>query len=209
MAIKTTSTTSATNGKSATSKTQEGTEKQSKKDSGSSSKTSKTLEDLLEAELKDTYSAEKQLVEALPEMAKAAYSEDLADAFNHHLEETKRHVERLEKIFDRLHIEKKEDEKCLAMEGLIKEGKRIITEFEEGPVRDAALIIAAQKVEHYEIAAYGSMCELADVLGYDKIASILDRTLEEEESTDSMLTEIAQDVNDEAHEMSAEEEEVY
>ncbi len=176
--------------------------------SKSGKKPEKTLEDLFEAELKDTYSAEKQLVEALPEMAKAADSEDLQDAFEKHLQETKRQVERIEKIFDRLDIDKDEEEKCAAMEGLIKEGKHIIREFDRSPVRDSALIIAAQKVEHYEIASYGSLCELADVLGYSNIADILGRSLQEEEKTDKDLTALAMDVNDEACEVSHREEEL-
>jgi ferritin-like metal-binding protein YciE len=173
------------------------------------SKAKKTLEDLFEEELKDIYNAEQQLLKAIPEMVEAAHNEDLADAFSHHLEQTKKQVERLEKIFDRLHIDKNEEETCEAMQGLIKEGQQIIADFDESAVRDSALIIAAQKIEHYEIASYGSLCELADVLGYDKIATMLDRTLEEEESTDHMLTEIAMDVNDEAYEMSHEEEMAY
>jgi ferritin-like metal-binding protein YciE len=98
----------------------------------------------------------------------------------------------------------REGETCKAMEGLIEEGQKIIEEFEPGPVRDSALIIGAQKIEHYEIAAYGSLNELAEVLGYHKIADVLDRSLLEEEDTDALLTEIAQEVNDEALEMSNE-----
>jgi ferritin-like metal-binding protein YciE len=163
-------------------------------------KSEKTLDELFEENLKDIYSAEKQLVEALPVMAKAAYSEDLQDAINEHLQQTNRQVERLEKIFERLDI-KKEEKKCKAMEGLIKEGNDIIDEFDRSPVRDSALIIGAQKIEHYEIAAYGSLCELAEVLRYPKIAEILYRTLEEEEDADEKLTCIAENVNDEAYEI--------
>ena len=170
-----------------------------------SGKKQKTLEQLFEEELKDVYSAEKQLVEALPKMVKAAYSEDLKDAFENHLQQTKRHVERIEKVMDRLRIEH-EEEKCMAMEGLIKENEKVIEEFDASHVRDSALIIGAQKVEHYEIASYGSLCELADVLGYSKICDILGRTLDEEERTDKLLSMIAQDVNDDAYEMSEEEE---
>jgi len=161
-----------------------------------------SLEDLFENNLKDIYSGEKQLVEALPKVAEAAYNEDLQDAFREHLEQTRKHVERLEKIFGRLGIEKGEEEKCLAMEGLIKECNRTIEEFEESPVRDSALIIGAQKIEHYEIAAYGSLCELADVLGISGALNLLERTLDEEETTDKNLTDIAKDINDEAFEMS-------
>jgi ferritin-like metal-binding protein YciE len=177
-----------------------GSRSQSQK--SSTGKKQKSLEDLLEENLKDIYSAETQLVKALPEMGKAAYSEDLQDAFENHLNETKRQVERLEKIFSRLDIQKNDVEKCAAMEGLIEEGQKVIEEFEEGPVRDSALIIAAQKVEHYEIASYGSLCELCDVLGYYQIGSVLGRSLDEEKNTDETLTDIAQDVNDEAFEIS-------
>jgi ferritin-like metal-binding protein YciE len=165
----------------------------------------KTLKKLFEQGLQDIYSAEQQLIEALPEMAKAAFNEDLEDAINNHLEETKKQASRLEKIFDRLNIEK-EGETCKAMEGLIEEGKKILQEYPESPVRDSALIIGAQKIEHYEIAAYGSLCELADVLGFYKVAEVLDRSLAEEENTDHLLTDIAKDVNDEAMEMSETEE---
>ncbi len=181
-----------------------GTKSQNQKSNGAKQK---TLEDLLEDGLKDIYSAETQLIEALPEMAKAADSEDLQDAFTKHLNETKRHAERLEKIFSRLGIQKNIAKKCEAMEGLIEEGKTIMREFEEGSVRDSALIIAAQKVEHYEIASYGSLCELCDVLGFNQIGSSLARTLEEEKNTDEHLSEIARDVNDDAYEMSNNEDE--
>jgi ferritin-like metal-binding protein YciE len=173
-------------------------------------KPEKTLEDLFETNLQDIYSAEMQLIEALPKLAKAAYNEDLQSAFEDHLQQTKKQAERLEKIFQRLRISKG-NEKCAAMEGLIKESDKIIEEFDESPVRDSALIIGAQKVEHYEIAAYGSLCELADVIGMSRVADVLDRSLAEEEDTDKQLTQIAMDVNDEAYEVSQEEEpeEVY
>lgn len=161
----------------------------------------KTLEQLLEEGLQDIYSAEQQLIEALPAMAKAAYEEELEHAFNHHLEQTKKHAQRLEKICSRLNIEPT-GKTCKAMEGLVAEAKELISEFNESPVRDSGLIIAAQKVEHYEIASYGSLCELADVLGHKKIVEILDRTLREEEDTDHLLTDIAHDINDEAYELS-------
>lgn len=179
-----------------------------KKTGSKTSKTThKTLDDLFEEGLKDIYNAEKQLLEVLPKMAKAAYSEDLQDAFNKHVEQTRRQSERLEKIFERLDIDKNEEEFCEAMQGLIKEAEQIMNEFDRSPVRDSALIIGSQKVEHYEIASYGSLCELADVLGYTKISDILGRSLQEEEDTDRHLTSIAQDVNDEACEMSYEMEE--
>ena len=182
-----------------------GTKKNSEQSSAgkSTDKKIKSLQDLLKKGLKAAYSMEKQLIEALPEMAKAADSEELQDAINEHLQQTKRQAERLEKIFSRLQIEKTED-KCAEMEALIEGGKKVIQEIESGPVRDSALIIGAQKIEHHEIALYGSLCELADVLGYSKIADILDRTLEEEETTDENLTSLAQSINDEAYEAAEE-----
>ncbi|MDQ3052199.1 MAG: ferritin-like domain-containing protein [Bacteroidota bacterium] len=165
-------------------------------------KKQKTLDELLEDNLKDIYSAEVQLLEALPEMADAAQNEDLQDAFTNHYEQTLKQVSRLEKIFDRFDIDISEVEPCEAMAGLIAEGKKIIEEYEESPVRDSALIIGSQKIEHYEIASYGSLCELADVLGYSNLHDLLGRSLDEEENTDELLTEIASDINDEAKEMS-------
>jgi ferritin-like metal-binding protein YciE len=173
----------------------------SKSNSSAAKSSTQSLEILFEKELKDMYSAEKQLVEALPKLAEAADSEDLQDAILNHLEETKRHVQRIEKVFERLQITKGE-EKCLAMEGMIKEAEKVLQDFERSPVRDSALIIGAQKVEHYEIASYGSLCELADVLGYGKVNDILGRTLDEEENADQELSEIAQNVNDDAYEQS-------
>jgi ferritin-like metal-binding protein YciE len=157
--------------------------------------------DIFEEELKDIYGAEKQLTKALPEMAKAAASEELRNAFMDHLEQTKQHVKRIEKVFGMLSIDR-EEKNCEAMEGLIDEGKNIIEDFEEGVVRDCAMIISAQKIEHYEIAAYGSLCELAEVMGKHKVADVLDETLEEEEMTDLILTEVAETVNDAALENS-------
>lgn len=174
-------------------------EKSGKLNTGTKGKSGKeSLKKIFEELLRDTYSAEQQLIKALPELAKAAHSEDLQDAFESHLQQTKRQAERLEKIFSRLQIDKN-GEKCKAMEGLVEEGQQIIKEHEDGVTRDVALIIAAQKVEHYEIAAYGSLVELADVLGLDNIADVLERTLNEEKETDELLSEIAQDVNDEAY----------
>jgi ferritin-like metal-binding protein YciE len=157
----------------------------------------KTLKDLFHDGLKDIFSAEKQLVEALPKMEEAAHNEELKSAFADHLEQTKKQQQRLEKIMQHLGVTG--DENCEAMEGLIKEGEEIIQNYPEGSVRDAALIIGAQKVEHYEIASYGSLCELADVLGLGKIHDVLGRSLNEEEDTDTLLSEIAQDINDEAY----------
>jgi ferritin-like metal-binding protein YciE len=124
------------------------------------------------------------------------------------LEQTKKHVSRLEKVFERLGISKNEVEKCMNMESLIEGGKKIAQEIDRGPIRDSALIVGAQKIEHHEIAAYGSLCELADVLGEDRIGDLLGRTLEEEEDADKLLTDIAKDVNDEAYELTEQEESV-
>jgi ferritin-like metal-binding protein YciE len=167
-----------------------------------------SLKKIFEELLQDTYNAEKQLIKALPELAKAADNEELEEAFTNHLKETEKQAQRLEKAFDRLRIEK-EGKSCKAMEGLIKESQEIIKEHRAGTTRDTALIIAAQKVEHYEIASYGSLVELADVLGLNNIADTLERTLEEEKITDELLSDIAQDVNDEAYVETASEYESY
>jgi ferritin-like metal-binding protein YciE len=177
-----------------------------------SSKTKKagkeSLKKIFEELLEDTYSAEQQLIKALPEMAKAADNDDLQEAFERHLKETEKQAQRLEKIFNRLRVEK-EGKSCKAMEGLVKEAQEVIKEHNAGSSRDAALIIAAQKVEHYEIASYGSLVELADVLGLDNIADLLERTLMEERNTDELLSDIAQDVNDEAYQEQGSEFELY
>lgn len=162
----------------------------------------KSLKQVFEMNLRDVYDAEKQLLKALPKMGEAAFNEDLQDTFADHLEQTRRHVERLDKIFAALGIEPG-SETCEAMQGLIKETRETIAEFSDSDVRDTALIINAQKIEHYEIAAYGSLCELADVLGLNKIADLLDRTLNEEKEADRLLSEVARDVNDEAYAVSA------
>jgi len=151
----------------------------------------KTLQDLFHHELKDLYSAETQLVKALPKMAKAATHEDLKAAFEEHLDETKGHVERLEEIAESLDI-KLAGHTCKAMKGLIEEGSDLIHEDAEDAVRDAALIGAAQRVEHYEIAAYGTARALATCLGNDEAAELLGETLEEEKATDEKLTELAE-----------------
>lgn len=168
-----------------------------------------TLHTLLEKGMRDIYSAEKQLVDALPEVVQAVDNEELEDAINTHLEQTRKQVQRLEKAFERMGLPVESNEKCAAMEGLIEETRKVIREFPRSPVRDAALIIGAQKIEHYEIAAYGSLCELADVLGDERLGDLLGRTLEEEEETDELLSEIARDVNDEAAEGVMYEEEEY
>ena len=150
-------------------------------------------------ELKDLYSAENQLVKALPKMAKAAVSEELREGFESHLDQTKGQVQRLETIFQSLN-ESPKGKKCAAMEGLIQEGSEVMEEDFEDAVLDAALIGAAQRVEHYEIAAYGTVCEFAKVLGETKHASLLEETLEEERETDEKLTKLAIDINRQANE---------
>ena len=151
------------------------------------------LEDLLVDELKDLYSAEKQMVRSLPRMAKAAGSQDLRRAFERHLEETRRHVERLDQISDELG-RKLTGKKCVGMEGLIEEGKELLEEDLEQDALDAGLIGAAQKAEHYEIAAYGTARTHAETLGYSKVARLLQQTLNEEGATDKKLTALAENI---------------
>jgi ferritin-like metal-binding protein YciE len=156
-----------------------------------------SLHDLFVDELKDLYNAEIQLTKALPKMAKAASSEDLRTAFEGHLTETEHQVQRLETIFKQLEANPK-GKKCKAMVGLIEEGKEIMEEDAEDAVKDAALIAAAQRVEHYEIAGYGTVRTYAQLLGFDEAANLLQETLDEEASADKKLTELAQNINVEA-----------
>ncbi len=157
-----------------------------------------TMEDLFLGELRDLYHAEKQLVKALPKMAKAATNPDLRAGFEQHLAETENHVSRLELVFGQLD-QKPKAETCEAMKGLVEEGKEIIEAKGEDEVRDAALIAAAQKVEHYEIASYGCLITWAKQLGYKRAVILLSQTLEEEKATDEKLTELAEStVNAEA-----------
>jgi len=149
------------------------------------------LRELFEEQLKDIYWAEKALTKALPKMAKNACSEELVDALNNHLEETGGQVARLEQVFELLG-KKAQAKKCEAMEGLIKEGESVMEETAEGPVRDAGIIAAAQKVEHYEIASYGTLAAFATLLGENKVAGLLQATLDEEKAADSKLTEVAE-----------------
>ena len=151
------------------------------------------LETLLVDELKDLYSAEKQMVRSLPRMAKAAGSQELRRAFERHLEETRRHVERLDQISDELG-RSLTGKKCVGMEGLIEEGKELLEEDLEQDALDAGLIGAAQKAEHYEIAAYGTARTHAETLGYSKIARLLQQTLNEEGATDKKLTALAENI---------------
>jgi ferritin-like metal-binding protein YciE len=151
----------------------------------------RSLHDLFIEELRDVYSAEKQLVKALPKLAKAATSPELRDGFLQHHEETQRQVERLEEVFQAVG-HKPKAKTCDAMEGLVLEAKDVIDLKAEPEVIDAGLIAAAQKVEHYEIAAYGSLCAWAEHLHYGDARRLLHETLEEEKRTDAKLTELAQ-----------------
>ena len=180
----------STNGATATN----GTKDAGHKSNDASNKSNKTslLEKFFVDQLKDIYYAEQHLVKALPEMINAASSEELEDAFDNHLKQSERHVKRLEKVFKLLN-KKPEGKKCEAIEGLTKEAKSIISETKEGSMtRDAALIIAAQKIEHYEIATYGGLVQLAITMDLHQAAELLDKTLQEEEDTDTTLTQIAE-----------------
>ena len=158
-----------------------------------------SLENLFLHELKDLLSAEKQLVKALPKMAKGAASDALRNAIEEHLEQTKNHVERLEKVFSMLDKAARA-EHCKAMERLIEEGAELLEEDGDSAVKDAALIAAAQRVEHYEISGYGTARTLADLIGLNKAVDLLQQTLDEEKETDAKLTELAMaEVNPQAH----------
>ena len=155
------------------------------------------LKELYVDELKDLYSAENQLVKALPKMAKAATSEELRAGFTEHLEQTKDHVERVETIFEQLG-ESPKGKKCKGMEGLIEEGSEAIEEY-DGELRDAALIGAAQRVEHYEMAGYGTVIAFAKELGESAHVDLLNETLEEEKATDERLTDLSIEINAQAN----------
>ncbi len=148
------------------------------------------LEDLFLMTLKDIYHGEKQIVSALPKMAKAAESDELKDALQHHLEETKGQVQRLEQVFQMLGKPAKA-EKCEAIEGLIEEGEEVMSDAETGPVADAGIIAAGQAIEHYEIARYGTLVAWAKELGMKDAAKLLDETLEQEKMADQKLSKIA------------------
>ena len=151
-----------------------------------------SLRDLYIDQLKDLYSAENQLIKALPKMAKAASDDQLRTAFENHLEETRGHAERLQQIFEKLGA-RPTGKKCKAMEGLVAEGKEMMDEDAEPEVMDAGLIAAAQRIEHYEIAGYGTVRTYAELLGDKEAARLLQQTLDEEGKTDKMLTQIAED----------------
>lgn len=170
-----------------------GTAKKSKTQSKAGAGANNTqLETFFIDSLKDIYWAEKHLMKALPKMEKAATTDELKEAINEHLAQTEEHVSRLEQVFEMLD-RKPQAKRCEAMEGLIKEGESIVEETEDGSMtRDAAIIIASQKIEHYEIATYGGLVQLARTMGQEDIAGILEETLEEEKQTDLNLTEIAE-----------------
>ncbi|WP_158792010.1 ferritin-like domain-containing protein [Granulicella sp. L60] len=153
-----------------------------------------TMQELLIDELKDLYSAEKQIVRALPKLAKAATTPQLQQAILNHLEETKGQVIRLEKIGE-LVGKKLTGKTCVGMKGVLEEGSEVLEDTDKGTIRDAALISAAQRVEHYEMAGYGSAREFAKLLGLSEVASLLDETLAEEKAADKTLSGVAKQVN--------------
>jgi len=165
-----------------------------------------SLEELFVEELKDLYHAEKQLVKALPKMAKAATSDELRQAFLTHAEQTKNQVSRLEEVFESCD-EKAKAKVCKGMQGLIEEGQETMEEDAEEQLADLGLIAAAQKVEHYEISAYGTLRTFAQILGNQDAVRLLAETLKEEEATDKLLTGISEKLLKEAAAMSGEEEE--
>lgn len=163
------------------------------------------LRELFVDELKDIYWAEKALTKAIPKMIKNATSPELVEALTNHLDETEEQVKRLEEVFSSID-EKVAAKKCEAMAGLIKEGEEIMKETEKGVVRDAAIILAGQKVEHYEIATYGTLCAFAKVLGEEEAKDLLGETLSEEKNADETLTQVAESsINLEAHEQDDQE----
>ncbi len=155
------------------------------------------LHELFLDELADVYNAEQQIAKALPKMAKAAKSPELREAFNTHLEETEEQISRLEEVAESLG-EKLKGKKCKAMEGLLAEGKEIMEEQKDSAALDAGLILAAQKVEHYEIASYGALCAWAQSMGHDDAFDLLKQTLDEEKTTDEKLNQLAESLNAEA-----------
>ena len=164
-----------------------------------------SLRELYVEQLRDLYDAENQLIKALPKMAKEASSDELRQGIEEHLEQTRGHAERLEQIFEQLG-EKAKGKKCKAMQGLLDEGKEVLEEDMEEDTKDAAIIAAAQRVEHYEISGYGTARTYANLLGENEAAGLLEETLNEEKETDQKLTQLAEEINVEAAEGSGEEE---
>ena len=156
-----------------------------------------TIEKLFVEELKDLYSAENQITKALPKLAEAASSKELKSALEHHLKETEGHVQRLEQVFEILGASPK-GKTCDGMKGILSEGSEALKETDEGDVRDAALISGAQRVEHYEMAAYGTVRSYAERLKQKRIVQLLEETLEEEKAADKKLTDISKKVNQQA-----------
>jgi len=154
------------------------------------------LHKLFLEELADIYSAEQQLTKALPKMAKAAESDELREAFEEHLQQTEEQISRLEQVFESLE-EKMQRKTCKAMQGLIEEGSEVMQEHKGSPAIDAALIAAAQKVEHYEIATYGTLCTWAEQMGHQDALDLLKQSIDEEEMTDERLTELAESLANE------------
>jgi ferritin-like metal-binding protein YciE len=156
-------------------------------------KSPKQLDELFHDTLKDIYYAEKKILAALPKMAKAAQNDDLAAAFEKHHGETEGQISRLEQVFELIE-EKPQGKKCAAIEGILEEGQEIMKEYKGSPALDAGLLAAAQAVEHYEISRYGTLCTWAEELGLDEAKKLLGETLEEEETTDEALSELAESV---------------
>lgn len=156
-----------------------------------------TIDQLFVEELKDIYSAETQITKALPKMAKASTSEELKTAFEEHLEETEGQIERLDQIFETLGVSPK-GKTCEGMKGVITEGEEMLKETEKGDIRDSAMISAAQRVEHYEMAAYGAVRTYAQKLGKQQVVQLLEETLEEEKAADKKLTQIALKIQQQA-----------
>lgn len=166
-----------------------------------------SLDSLFEDELKDIYDAEKQITKALPKMIKKAGADELRSAFEEHLQQTEQQIERLEQVFELLEMPAR-GKKCVGMQNLIKEGQEMMAEAEDEDTRDALMIAAAQKIEHYEIASYGTLRVWANLLGHEEAASLFEETLDEEKETDQRLTSIAESfVNQAAADSEGEEEE--
>jgi ferritin-like metal-binding protein YciE len=157
-----------------------------------------SLRELLIEELQDIYSAENMILSALPKMAEETSSPELKTAFNSHLQQTRGHVQRLDQIFDQIPGVDRKDKKCKGMEGIIKDAKDLLSEDAEPEVRNAGMIAGAQRVEHYEIAAYGTARTYAQLLGRNDWAQLLQQTLDEEKETDAKLTQLAERINLEA-----------
>ena len=155
----------------------------------------KSLHDLFVEELQDMYSAENMILKALPKMAEEATSTELRDGFEQHLEQTRGHVQRLDKIFDQLSGVDRQGKKCKGMEGILKDNKELLEADAEPEVLDAGMIAGAQRVEHYEIAGYGTVRTYARILGRDDWAQILEQTLDEEKETDAKLNQLAENIN--------------